>query len=215
MGGNYMDTGKLIYESSPESKLSRIVGMLFFFVFVAGFFAAVFATILYSTPPNTSWIGYHWPDLLISGGILSGAFLVPPTFYGQRYVVYENGITLPVSFFYNLFWGNKEGDFVPYHLIMGYDKDFDDPNGTKKKKKGAITIYFWDNKKKKIMMAMFGQYLKDVEIVEKNLLENGVKPVPKTCPNCGKKLLGFDYLNAKCLKCETEVFDMSGIHGED
>ncbi len=207
--------GKLIYESSPASKPSRIAGILFFFVFFAGFFAAVFAIIFYPTPASASWLGYHWPDILISGGILSGAFLVPPTFFGMRCLLYENGITLPVSLFYNIFRRNKEGRFLPYGLIMGYDKDFDDPESEKKNKRGAISIFYWDNMKKGIRMALFGQNLKDVEVVEENFLKNGVKPVPQACPNCGKKLLGFDYLKGKCQKCRTEIFDMSVIKEEE
>ena len=205
------DKGKLIYESSPESRLSRGVGILLFFVFVSGFFAAIFATILCPMPPNTSWIGYHWPDLLISGGILSGAFLTPTNFFGLRYVVYENGITLPVSFFYNMFRKDREGRFLPYDLILGYEFGLDDPVKSAKDRKkdvSVISIYFWDTANKKIMLAMFGQNLKDLEVVEENFLKKGVAPLPKNCPKCGKELLGFDYLYNRCEKCGTEIFKL-------
>ena len=193
------------------SKASRMVGIGLFFLFIGGGFIFLFGIFMYPCPSNTSIMRYSAP--YITAGFLAflSAILVAKSFFGQTYRIYENGITLPVSLFYNIFRRNKEGRFIPYGLIMGYDKDFDDPKSEKKNKRGAISIFYWDSVKKGIRMAMFGQNLKDVQVVEENFLKNGVKPVPQACPNCGKKLLGFDYLEGKCLKCGTEIFDMSGI----
>ncbi|GEM_PF-3729993 len=209
-----VDKGKFIHESSPESKASRTIGIGLFILFVVGGFVFLFGIFMYPCPPDKPIITYISPYIISAFLSFLSAFLIASNFFGLKYRAYENGVTLPVYFFYNLLTGRKdrEGRFVPYKLILGYNRGLDDPvKDAKDPDKDVIAVYYWNPEKKGIRMAIYGQNAEDVNVMEESFRRNGVMRVLKTCPNCGNKLLGMDYLAGKCKKCGSEIFDFSEI----
>ncbi len=210
-----MEKGKLIRVSSPPPQGRMIIGLYFFNFSI--FFIAYVLIYWYSHPVILS-NGKDVYNIMI-GRIITiiaaffGAIYLPFYYWGQGFRIYERGVTLPYSNFFNWYHGyKKEGRFLPYWKILGYSTVLEDSEKLKRKwrkaeRDGAFVVY-WDDKKNRIRFTMYGVNEEDIKILKEQFRKNGVPKLPKVCPNCGRKLVGWDYLRGECLKCHHRLFEV-------
>ncbi len=213
-----MEKGKLIAKSSPTSLKSKIPSVFMFSLMIFGGIVFTYAWFAYPIPSNLSFSEklYHIiARLTLIFASFLGSLVTPYYAWGLGFNIYENGLTVPYSNFFNwIFHKNrKEGQFIPYSEILGYigNEDLEDAKTHEKylrKGKDAIMIFYWDRKRRKIRMTMYGENAEDVRILKDMFKRKGVKKLPRTCPNCGKKLLGFDFLENECRKCHYKIFEI-------
>ena len=215
-----MEKGKLILASSPPSRKDKIVGVFFslFSIFlITGVILMLILNPESTYAPQTMYLVSN--IIVIIVGIFA-FFAFPYYFWRTRFKIYENGITIPYSNFLNwLFHNNSgEGRFITYSQVLGYltVQDFENMDYKKWKKKGkdGIFLVYWDDIKKKIKFALYGENLNDINNLKKMLEKAYVQKLPKICPNCGKKLYGMDYLAGECLKCHYKLFEIPPSKGE-
>ena len=213
-----MEKGKLIASSSRPSKARICIGFFFLIVSVFALTAIILDWMKYPlTPPTEDMsVSYYFIGHIVLILALIVEIVVAPYYaWGFGFNIYENGVTLPYSNLFNWILHNnrKEVQFIPYSDILGYIGNEDLENAEThekylKKGKDAIMIFYWERKRKKIRMTMYGENAKDVIILKEMFKRKGIEKLPKTCPNCGKELLGFDFLKNECGRCHHKIFDL-------
>ena len=203
-----MEKGKLIRVSSPPPRGRVSVGLFYFYGLIF-FVTGVILMIIYPTPFPKYWTG----NIILTIVTIFGIIYLPYYYWGQGFRIYERGVTLPYSNFFNWYHGyKKEGRFLPYWKILGYSTVLEDSEKLKRKwrkaeRDGAFVVY-WDDKKNRIRFTMYGVNEEDIKILKELFRKNGVPKLPKVCPNCGRKLVGWDYLRGECLKCHYKLFEV-------
>ena len=216
--GDVMKKGKPIAKSSSPSKARIGIGFFFFIISVFAITAIIIDWMKYPLTPPTEDMSityYLTAHVVLILALIVEMVVAPYYAWGLGFNIYENGLTVPYSNFFNwIFHKNrKEGQFIPYSEILGYigNEDLEDAKTHEKylrKGKDAIMIFYWDRKRRKIRMTMYGENAKDVRILKDMFKRKGVKKLPRTCPNCGKKMYGMDYLAGECLKCHYKIFEI-------
>ncbi len=208
-----MGKGRLILISHAPSKI-RVILSSAVFIFAFGvampiFFHGLITRLIAPGNYNLRAIESYLVLILLT---VVFVFAMGISLMQNSYRVYENGLTLMYPNFLNwLFHNNKkEGKFVRWEQMLGYVRLKSDEERAREKKDDGdvVTVFYWNYERFAISMEMFGEDLKDVDVVERELIKHGVRPAPRMCPGCGKKLLGFDYLYNRCENCRTEIFKL-------
>ncbi len=211
-----MEKGKLIRVSSPPPQGRVAVGLFYFYglIFFLTTFIIDWTCHLFSPPHGLDMSTYIIMRIIGILAIIFGTIYTPFYYWGQGFRIYERGVTLPYSNFFNWYHGyKKEGRFLPYWKILGYSTVLEDSRKLNKRKwkkagrDGAFVIY-WDDKRRKIRFTMYGVNAEDIKTMKEQFQKNGVPKLPSRCPACGKELLGLDYLNNQCLRCHHRLFEV-------
>ena len=206
--------GKLILISHPPSKIRVILSFaVFIFAFGVVMPISIHGLISRLTVPGYYDLKAVESYLLLIPLLVVFVLAMGVSMMQYTYRVYENGLTVMYPTFLNwLFHKNrKEGKFVRWEQMLGYIRDDGGDRKLRKlKQKGldTIVLFYWNYENLAIRMEMFGENMKDVDVVERELIKHGVREVPQRCPRCGKELLGFDYLYNRCERCRTEIFKL-------